>query len=156
VGLVALLFIERPFRHKVVLKAYFADGMDLRPGAPVRLAGIDIGSVKGVRIRPELRDAPVEVTMSHMPSYELKIPNDSTATLRTAGLLGETYVALDISKAVGPPAGTNDVVKTLASKQLNTEELLKRIDEMLEKKVCDLEQIKAAISADGKSSNSPH
>ena len=132
--------------------------MDLRAGAPVRLAGVDIGYVKTVRVRPELRESPVEVTMILVPSYEIKIPNDSVATLSTAGLLGGTYVALDISNAVGPPAQANAVLKTIASKQVSTEELLKRIDEILRKKDCDIEQIKAAIAANsGKAAaGAPH
>lgn len=69
-GLIALLFIGIPSRHKLVLKAYFADGIDLRAGAPVRLAGVDLGYVKTVRVRPELRECPVEVTMVLVPPYE--------------------------------------------------------------------------------------
>jgi phospholipid/cholesterol/gamma-HCH transport system substrate-binding protein len=142
-GLVALLFIGRPFSHKLILKAYFIDGRDLRPGARVRLAGVDIGSVESVRVRPELREAPVEVTMSLMPSYELRVPNDSVATLRTAGVLGGTYVGIDISSAVGPPLQANGVLKTAPTTEATAEEMLKKIDEMLKKKECDLEQLKA-------------
>ena len=155
-ALVALLFVERPFSHKLALKAYFADGMNLRAGARVRLAGIDIGTVKTVRVRPELRDAPVEVAMALVTSDEIKIPSDSTARLHTAGLLGDTYVALDISNAIGPPITAGAVLKTAPSKDLSTQDLLNKIDEMLSKKVCDLQQLKAAISASEKSSNSAH
>lgn len=158
VGLIALLFIRRPFTHKLVVKAYFSDGMDLRAGAPVRMAGVDIGHVKTVRVRPELREAPVEVTMVLAQSYQIQIPNDSAATLSTAGLLGATYVALDISSAMGPPVQSGAVIKTKASTQLSTGELLKRIDEMLQRKVCDLEQLKAALPANGgkPAASSPH
>lgn len=157
-GLITLLFIGIPSRHKLVLKAYFADGIDLRAGAPVRLAGVDLGYVKTVRVRPELRECPVEVTMVLVPPYEIKIPNDSVATLSTAGLLGGTYVALDITNAVGPPAHANAVLKTIPFKPLSTDELLKRIDEILRKKDCDVEQIKAAIAANsGKAAaGAPH
>jgi phospholipid/cholesterol/gamma-HCH transport system substrate-binding protein len=94
IALIALLLVGKPFGHKLVVKAYFSDAMSLRAGAPVRLAGVDIGSVKSVRARPELKEAPAEVVMVLIPSYELKIPNDSTASLMTAGILGETYVQL--------------------------------------------------------------
>jgi ABC-type transporter Mla subunit MlaD len=35
--------------------------------------------------------------------YELKIPTDSITLIETAGILGERYVAIDISQASGPP-----------------------------------------------------
>lgn len=148
-GLIAVFFVGRPFTHKVVVKAYFSDGMDLREGAPVRMAGVDIGHVRTVRVRPELRESPVEITMVLAPSYQIQIPNDSVATLSTAGLLGATYVTLDISSAIGPPVQSGAVIKTKASTQLSTGELLKRIDEMLQRKVCDLQQLKDALPANG-------
>ena len=155
-GLVALLFIGRPFGHKLVLRAYFIDGRDLRPGARVRLAGVDIGSVESVRVRPELKEAPVEVVMVLAPTYELKIPNDSVAMLRTAGLLGGTYVAIDITGAMGPQLQTNGTLKTAPTTEATAEEMLKKIDEMLEKKECDPEQLKADVAANsGKSSATP-
>jgi phospholipid/cholesterol/gamma-HCH transport system substrate-binding protein len=85
IALIALLLVRKPFSDKMVVKAYFSDAMSLRAGAPVRLAGVDIGSVKSVRARPELKEAPAEVVMVLTPSYELKIPNDSTASLATGG-----------------------------------------------------------------------
>ena len=35
--------------------------------------------------------------------YELKIPEDSVASTATAGILGETYLDIDVSAASGPP-----------------------------------------------------
>jgi len=156
-ALVALLFIGRPFSHKLILKAYFIDGRDLRPGARVRLAGVDIGSVESVRVRPELKEAPVEVVMVLKPTYELKIPNDSVAMLRNAGLLGGTYVAIDISGAMGPQLQKNGTLKTAPTTDATSEEMLKKIDEVLKKKECDLEQFKADVAANrSKSSTTSH
>ena len=45
-----------------------------------------------------------EVIMNLQTPYELKIPNDSTVSLSTAGILGETYAQINISEASGPPA----------------------------------------------------
>ena len=42
VVLIAVLLVKRPFAQKFVVKAYFANAMSLRTGAPVRLAGVDI------------------------------------------------------------------------------------------------------------------
>ena len=70
------------------------------------LAGVEIGSVKSVRARPEMKEAPAEVVTELTPSYELKIPNDSIASLATAGVLGETYVEIDAAHASCAPIGT--------------------------------------------------
>jgi phospholipid/cholesterol/gamma-HCH transport system substrate-binding protein len=85
--------------------------MGLRAGAPLGFAGVDRGSVKSVRAKPEVKNSPVEVVMVFNPRYELKIPNDSTVLLETAGILGETFIDLDAARATGPPIGANAVRK---------------------------------------------
>ncbi len=134
IALIALLLVRKPFSDKMVVKAYFSDAMSLRAGAPVRLAGVDIGSVKSVRARPELKEAPAEVVMVLTPSYELKIPNDSTASLATAGVLGETYVQIDAARASGAPLEANAVLKTVPTTELSTHEILEKVNEMLSEK----------------------
>ena len=95
VAVLALLFVVlRPLGHKLVVKAYFTNAIGLRGGARVRLAGVDVGSVKTVRARPELKETPVEVVMVLNPQYDLNIPADSTVLLETAGVLGETFVSV--------------------------------------------------------------
>jgi len=141
ITLIALLLVRKPFGHKMVVKAYFVDAMSLRAGAPVRLAGVDIGSVKSVRARPELKEAPAEVVMVLTPSYELKIPNDSTASLTTAGILGGTYVQIDAARASGPPLEANAVLKTIPTTQLSAHEILEKVQEMVSEKCgCDSRQ----------------
>ena len=61
---ISLLLIGKPFAHKLVVKSYFTDANGLRSGAAVRLAGVDLGSVTSVRVRPESKDAPVEIVMA--------------------------------------------------------------------------------------------
>ena len=97
--------------HALTLKAYFTDGMGLRADAPVRLAGVDVGSVKSVRPRAELKQAPVEVIMSISTDYELRIPDDSIASLSTSGILGPTYVNIDTRNASGLPIRSGGTLK---------------------------------------------
>ena len=51
------------FTPKIKIKAYFDNAGGLRIGAPVRLQGVDIGNVIGVRIVPGHPQTPVECTM---------------------------------------------------------------------------------------------
>jgi|KBSMisStandDraft_5_1062788.scaffolds.fasta_scaffold78546_1 phospholipid/cholesterol/gamma-HCH transport system substrate-binding protein len=97
--------------HALTLKTYFTDGMGLRAGAPVRVAGVDVGSVKSVRPRAELKQAPVEVILAIRTDYELRIPDDSVASLSTSGILGPTYVNIDARNASGLPIRSGGTLK---------------------------------------------
>lgn len=153
-ALIAFLLARKPFGHKTIVRAYFSDAMNLRPGARVRLAGVDIGSVETVRARPELKEAPAEVVMVLSPSYDLKIPNDSTASLATAGILGETYVQIDVGRASGAPIGTDTVLKTTGAPQLTTQDVLEKFGDNLSRKCgCDSDRKNNATGRTSTSKN---
>jgi len=134
-----LMVVLRPLAHRLAVKAYFTNSMGLRAGAPVRLAGVDVGSVKSVRAHPELKETPVEVVMVLNPQYDLNIPADSTALLETAGVLGETFVEIDSTHASGPPIGENAVLKAQPTTQLTIEQIMGKMSDILEEKTCDCE-----------------
>jgi ABC-type transporter Mla subunit MlaD len=139
VAVVTLLFVVlRPLAHKLVVKAYFTNA-GLRAGASVRLAGVDVGSVRTVRARPELKETPVEIVMVLNPQYDLNIPADSTVLLETAGVLGETFVEVDSAHASGPPIRANSVLKAQPTARLTTEQIMEKLSGILGKKTCDCE-----------------
>jgi ABC-type transporter Mla subunit MlaD len=84
-------------------KTCFQDVNGLRPGAKVKLAGVDVGTVRDVRAQPMDKACPGAIAMELRTPYELKIPADSVATTATAGILGEAYLEIDTSGASGPP-----------------------------------------------------
>lgn len=168
VAVLVLLLVVVPgmIGHKLVVKAYFTNADGLRAGAPVRLAGVDIGSVKSVRARPELKVAPVEVVMVLSPHYELKIPNDSTVVLETAGVLGETYVEMDATSASGPPIAAGAVLRAQPTVQMTAQQIIEKfgeilreknseIDEILRKKNCDCDAKKGDASGATPAKKSP-
>ncbi|HUO13620.1 MAG TPA: MlaD family protein [Verrucomicrobiae bacterium] len=133
------------FTHRIVLRSYFDNAEGLRPGAPVRLSGVDIGNVDHIRIVPD-RDkklTPVEVTMKVSTRYIYDLRRDSVTSLDTAGVLGETYIDIDSQEAVGPQAQDGDtlptqvhpdfnqVVRASQSTLQNMDALLKRADRIL-------------------------
>jgi len=148
---VVLLSISRPMGHTLTLKAYFSNGMALCPGAPVRLAGVDVGSVKSVRARPEMKETPVEVVMSLNTSEELRIPNDSTVSLATAGILGEAYVAIDSRSAAGPPVQSGATLKAVPTASLTTKQMLDKLAAAIKER-CDCDCKKNATGADKEAS----
>jgi phospholipid/cholesterol/gamma-HCH transport system substrate-binding protein len=100
------------FTPKLILRSYFFDAQGLRVGAPVRLSGVDIGNVSQIRIVPNQPLAPVEVTMKVNRKFHFSLRKDSKTLLSTAGVLGETYINIDSSTAIGPEVSNNEVLKS--------------------------------------------
>lgn len=136
--LATTFFVFKPSAHQLILKTYFTNAMGLRPGAKVRLAGLDIGDVKAVNLRLENRQSPVEVVMGFSNPAKLMIPNDSAASLQTAGVLGETFVDIDTSNAIGPPVTENYVLKSKPIGTLNAGQVLDKFTNILSQQVDNL------------------
>ena len=133
------------FTRRITVKSYFDNAQGLRRGAPVRLSGVDIGNVKDMVIvsDKDKQQTPVEVSMRISTRYSYALRRDSVASLDTAGVLGETFLDIDSSQAVGPPLQDGDtlptqvhpdfnqVVRASQSTLQNMDALLKRADRIL-------------------------
>jgi phospholipid/cholesterol/gamma-HCH transport system substrate-binding protein len=108
---VVFLTFAKHSQHQLQVKTYFSDARGLRAGAPVRVAGVDVGRVADVHVRPELKERAAEVVLLIQTPYELKIPDDSVISLRRDGLLGEMYAEVDVRHASGPTIGNQGVLK---------------------------------------------
>jgi phospholipid/cholesterol/gamma-HCH transport system substrate-binding protein len=64
---------------------------DLKPGSPVTMAGVRIGRVESIRFDP--KDYKAEALLRIEDQYK-EIPDDSDASIQTAGLLGGKYVGI--------------------------------------------------------------
>ena len=64
---------------------------DLKPGAPVSMAGVNIGEVDSIRFDP--KDYKAAVTLRISKDYS-QIPDDSDASIQTQGLLGGKYIGI--------------------------------------------------------------
>ena len=83
------------FWQRYGLKTVFADVAGLKPGAPVRVAGVEVGTVNGV----EFIGDRVEVIMEVLKENRPRITSTSVATLGSVSLLGEA--AVDITASSG-------------------------------------------------------
>jgi phospholipid/cholesterol/gamma-HCH transport system substrate-binding protein len=63
----------------------------LKVGAPVSLAGVKIGRVTRIHIDPQSFEAVATITIRDQYN---NIPDDSSASIYTAGLLGEQYIGI--------------------------------------------------------------
>ncbi len=82
------------------VNAYFTNIGGLKVRAPVTVSGVRVGRVTAIRYDPERFQARVEMTISAAHDY---LPADTQASIYTAGLLGEQYIALE-------PGGEDDVL----------------------------------------------
>ena len=101
------------------LKARFTNVGQLKLRAPVKLAGVRVGSVENVVLEPDKLDA--LVTLSIDKHFD-KIPDDSAAAVFTSGLLGDQYVAIQPGGSPDMFKNGDEVILTQSSMQL--EELI--------------------------------
>ena len=76
--------------------AEFGDIGALQTGADVRLGGVRIGSVSDLTLNPESFRAVATLRLD--PGVDA--PTDSSAKILSDGLLGDSYVALDVGGAL--------------------------------------------------------
>ena len=98
IGIFLLGNKESLFRPTFTVKAYFKNIEGLRNGAPVRLGGIDVGSVKNIEIVKDTTGK-VEVTMRLHNEVQRFIRKDTKASIETEGLVGNKVVVLEIGSA---------------------------------------------------------
>jgi phospholipid/cholesterol/gamma-HCH transport system substrate-binding protein len=107
------------FSRHIRVYSFFENASGLKPGAPVNLQGVTIGSVKKIVIVPSRKLTPVKVIMSLGLNYRAALHADTTASLETAGVLGDTFVDLDSSHATGPELKNGDQVPTTETPSLS-------------------------------------
>jgi len=73
------------------LKARFSNLGQLRPMAPVKIGGVPIGKVSTIELDPKRLDA---VVVLEIDSRYKDLPIDTSASILTGGLLGESFVGL--------------------------------------------------------------
>lgn len=110
IGLVALFFVAMEVSNLAELRttkgsfkviARFENVGGLKVRAPVSVAGVTIGRVSAISFDNQTYEAVVEMRID--PSYDT-LPVDTSASILTAGLLGEQYVGLS-------PGGSDDRLK---------------------------------------------
>ena len=73
------------------IKAHFGNIGGLRVRAPVSMAGVTVGRVERIGFDEQRYEAVVDIRVD--PAFK-KLPEDTSASILTAGLLGEQYIGL--------------------------------------------------------------
>ena len=95
-GVVLFLRSSGLFVPKYRLRVYVPEVAGLGVGASVRLEGIDVGTVSGIRLSeaPASPDRKIQLLLQVDKRYQEAIRSDSTAAVTTQGLLGNRYVSI--------------------------------------------------------------
>ncbi len=98
-GLAAVIFLALRVANQTSLSsapsypviAYFDNIGGLKVRAPVKSAGVNIGRVTSIKLDPKTYQAKVEMQLDN----RFEFSSDSSASILTAGLLGEQYIGLE-------------------------------------------------------------
>jgi len=115
------------FWQRYSIKTVFSDISGLKEGAPVRVAGVEVGSVK----KMDFVGDKVEVTMEVSKEQMSRITDRSSASLGSVSLLGEAAVDVTANSQgtpipewgyvrSGPPPGSLSTAAEAATKSLET------------------------------------
>src|SRR5690606_13743347 len=96
--------------------APFGSLKELKNGDEVRMAGVKIGIVERTRLNSELRRAEALLRID----TGVQIPDDVTATISMAGLIGTYYIGVDLGSANAPALEPGAEIKTRVTPDLNT------------------------------------
>ncbi len=91
--------IEIVGRNAYIVYAEFEKAGGIKPKAVVEIAGVEVGTVKSVRITSDYRaKLAIEIDKN------IKIQEDAIASIKTKGLIGEQYVQIS-------PGGSDKMIQ---------------------------------------------
>jgi len=102
------------------LKADFQNVAGLNNGAEVRIGGIHQGTVKEIDL-PSQPDGKVTVVMNLRTPTRNIVKNDSRASIKTEGLLGDKYVEISFGSPKAEAVGNYDTIASETPKDMSEE-----------------------------------
>jgi phospholipid/cholesterol/gamma-HCH transport system substrate-binding protein len=100
------------FEGKSKIFVYFDDISGLVEGAPVRLAGMDVGTVSKIEFPILLDRREARVTLSIKSKYMRRVRRDSVALIDSKGLLGDKIINITLGNSKQPPLPEGGILKT--------------------------------------------
>jgi phospholipid/cholesterol/gamma-HCH transport system substrate-binding protein len=110
-GLIVMIFmlgnIQDYFKPRRMLRIVFnfTGGMEI--GAPVRYAGLDIGSVKDIELLGDVKSHDRVAVVTEI-NPKITIKKNSIAMIKTSGLMGGLYIDVKPGTQESPPLGDNE------------------------------------------------
>lgn len=149
--------IETLFSPKINIFAQIKDVRGLRNGSPVWLSGVEVGSVKDIRLDAIYGTL---VTLSINKSDADYIRKDSVATVMTMGLLGDKYVEISNGSHDSQIIKKGDVIKGKIQLEIKdivdeTAESLSKVTDIVQKLGIFVEKVDKSTGSLGKFLNDP-
>jgi phospholipid/cholesterol/gamma-HCH transport system substrate-binding protein len=114
VGFVVFMIGEerKLFEKQLLYNAKFEEVQGLRRGSPVRMGGVDIGSVTEVKYGDAPEDKQIHVKMSVVKDESRRIRQDSVAAIESKGLLGDKMIVITVGSQRLPPVPVGGEVRS--------------------------------------------
>lgn len=151
IGIVVFLIGDerKMFSEHEELKAAFKDVNGLSRGSPVRMGGVDIGTVDQLGYGSDPKDATIFVKMSIVSKEARRIRADSFAEVQGKGLLGDKMIVITVGSTEEPRLAPGELVPTRESKDLESIiSDMKKVASGADKVVENLEKTTAALADD--------
>jgi len=76
------------------LRVRFSFAGGIQKGAPVRLAGVDVGEIRAVQVYRDVASQQTKAELDIHLSTKAQVEEDATAYINTLGLIGEKYLEI--------------------------------------------------------------
>ncbi len=106
------------FSRHTEYKAAFKDVNGLSRGSPVRMGGVDIGTVKSLGYGGDPKDDTIYVTLTVVASEGARIRADSIAEVQGKGFLGDKMIVITVGSENQPGVDPGGLVKTRESRDI--------------------------------------
>lgn len=129
---------RRAWDRKLTYHAKFLDVAGLKSGSPVRLGGVDVGSVTAVEHAKDAKDHFIYVTIAVARSESKFVKQDTEAQVVGKGLLGDKMVILVGGSEHLPPAADDSFIAS----QAEPKDLMGRLDDVAKKADITMDAVK--------------
>jgi len=130
------------------LKLIFGYANGLKTGAPLRLAGVDVGEVKDLHIGFDIQNQKTSIEVIVSLRKSAKVPRDSQAWINTLGLLGEKYVDIIPGKNYTDLLKENEII--VGVDPIPMQEIMKQANDLVTSLENILSKIKSGEGTVGK------
>ncbi|WP_462326625.1 MlaD family protein [Desulfobaculum sp.] len=118
------------------VNVYFDSVTGLKPGAPVEIAGIEVGRVSDIR----LDDGRARLTLELREDISLR--SDAQASIMTRGVLGDKYVSLSVGSRELPQIAEGGVIQR-TDRSADLEVLMKKVGQIAD----DIGSVSKSVSS---------
>lgn len=137
------------FSERVMFKTSFADVEGLKRGSPVRMGGINVGTVEELGYGSDTKDTVIYVTISIVDREAPRIRKDTVASIAGKGLLGDKLLDLSVGSPSVPALEPGGVIKSEEPQDFTQMlDSLNRVSTKVEKVVSNLQTTTEGLARD--------